>query len=146
MTEPQQSTKVGCLSLTSQQKIHKRPGHLSSQSLLSYTASDQVAQALNPYNSSYSIYIYSNRPRSLVIDKPIIVHKRPGRLNTRLAIKQLSYTASQVTRYLNIAILQVTRRLSTKAVRLYCKRPGHPSIQSLLSYIASNQALVCQSS
>ena len=92
MTEPQQATKVGCLSLTSQQKIHKRPGHLSSQSLLSYTASDQVAQALNPYNSSYSIY--SNQPRSLVIDKPIIVHKRPGCLNTRLAIKQLSYTAS----------------------------------------------------
>ena len=32
------------------------------------------------------VYIYSKRPRLLVIDKPIIIRKRPGRLNIRLAI------------------------------------------------------------
>ena len=58
----------GRLSLTSQQN----------------SASDQVAQAFNPYDSSYNIY--SKQPRLLVIDKPIIIRKRPGRLNIRLAI------------------------------------------------------------
>ena len=60
----------GRLSLTSQQN----------------SASDQVAQAFDPYDGSYNIY--SNRPRSLAIDKPIIVRKRPGdqATNTRLTI------------------------------------------------------------
>ena len=79
------SLKEDQIAITRDETINSDQGRLSLTSQQN-SASDQVAQTANPYDSSYNIY--SNGPRLLVIDKPIIVHKRPDNqaTNTRLAI------------------------------------------------------------
>ena len=79
------SLKEDQIAITSDRTIISDQGRLSLTSQQN-SASDQVTPAFDPHDGSYNIY--SNLPRSLVIDKSIIVHKRPSdqATNTRLAI------------------------------------------------------------